>query len=160
MEDVTLENLTQRLDRLERAQRRWQLVSLILLFLVAGIPPVAYSVFRSPTVEAQNFIVKDQNGKVRAELALEQGQPSLMLADKRGIPRAVYGAGDDGESFLAFFADGLVRARLATKPDGPVQLTLHHDSKGKPRVDLGVDIDGSPYLRLSDKDGKVIWKAP
>lgn len=102
----------------------------MLLLLVAAIAPVIYAVSRTPTVEAKNFTVKDGDGNFRAELALERGEPVLILADKHGIPRAVYGTGDDGESVLGFYSNRTVRARLFAKPDGPAQLTFQ-DTKGE-----------------------------
>ena len=62
-------------------------------------------------------------------------RPGLVLADKKGTPRAM----------------------LATTNRGPV-LRLY-DGKGTPRAGLSATKNGSA-LALSDKDGKEIWRAP
>jgi hypothetical protein len=73
-----LQVLSARLDRLEVQARRWKLASVVLaisstsLILIAAKPAdhVDSPVIHARTVEAQDFVVKDEDGQIRARLAL------------------------------------------------------------------------------------------
>lgn len=41
----------------------------------------------SNTVEAQQFVLKDSSGKVRAQLSMRDGQPRLVFYDENGHER-------------------------------------------------------------------------
>jgi hypothetical protein len=70
--------LSARLDRLEIQARRWKLAGVVLallstsLILIAAKPAdhVDSPVIHAHTVEAQDFVVKDEDGQIRARLAL------------------------------------------------------------------------------------------
>ncbi|MBI4537493.1 MAG: hypothetical protein HY712_06005 [candidate division NC10 bacterium] len=64
MPELTMEGLTQRLERLERAQRRWWLVSVAMLFLIIAAAALSYALSKTVTVEAENFTLKDANGRL------------------------------------------------------------------------------------------------
>jgi hypothetical protein len=67
-----------RIDKLETQARRWKLASIVLalssvsLILVAAKPGdrVDSAVIHARTVEAQDFVVKDEDGQIRARLTL------------------------------------------------------------------------------------------
>ena len=73
-----LRALSARLDKLEIQARRWKLASVVLallstsLILIAAKPAdhVDSPVIHARTVEAQDFVVKDEDGQIRARLAL------------------------------------------------------------------------------------------
>jgi hypothetical protein len=73
-----LQALSARLDRLEIQARRWKLASVVLalsstsLILIAAKPAdhVDSAVIHARTVEAQDFVVKDEDGQIRARLTL------------------------------------------------------------------------------------------
>ena len=73
-----LQALSARLDRLETQARRWKLASVVLalsstsLILIAAKPAdhVDSAVIHARTVEAQDFVVKDEDGQIRARLTL------------------------------------------------------------------------------------------
>jgi hypothetical protein len=73
-----LQVLSARLDRLETHNRRWKLAALLLalsstsLVLIAAKPAdhVDSAVIHARTVEAQDFVVKDGDGQIRARLTL------------------------------------------------------------------------------------------
>lgn len=79
-------------------------------------------------VEAEEFILRDANGAVRAVLTMTLDGPGLFLHDQNGIVRAGLLVGE-GEPGLALF-DGL----------------------GRPRASLGLTAD-NPCLRLRDATG-------
>jgi hypothetical protein len=70
--------LAVRIDRLERQNGRWKKAAVLLgllsatLMLMAGraADRVESNVIHARTVEAQDFVVKDQHGQIRARLSL------------------------------------------------------------------------------------------
>jgi PAS domain S-box-containing protein len=79
-------------------------------------------------VEADEFVLRDANGSMRAALAMTVDGPGLFLYDQSGITRARLLIGQD-EPGMALF-----------------------DSLGRPRVSLGLVAD-EPTLRLQDAEG-------
>ena len=73
-----LQALSARLDKLETQARRWKLASIVLalsstsLVLIAAKPAdrIDSAVIHARTVEAQDFVVKDEDGQIRARLTL------------------------------------------------------------------------------------------
>ena len=76
--NTDLQALSARLDKLETQARRWKLLSIILalssasLLLIAAKPAdrIDSAVIHARTVEAQDFVVKDEDGQIRARLTL------------------------------------------------------------------------------------------
>jgi len=83
-------------------------------------------------VEAEKFVLRDAEGKVRAELGFRDGEPGLVLRDGQGKPRT----------------------RLAVLADGSSSITLY-DKEGTGRAVLRVKPDGEPQVDFQDKHGKV-----
>src|ERR1700726_2884011 len=73
-----LQVLAARLDKLESRACRWKLASIVLaatstaLILMAAKPAdrIDSAVIHARTVEAQDFVVKDEDGQIRARLTL------------------------------------------------------------------------------------------
>ena len=86
-------------------------------------------------IRANQFVLEDETGKLRATLAVDKDGPRLILDNERGKPRA----------------------SLAVDKDGP--LLLLADETGKPRAGMSVDKDG-PRLLLADENGKTIFSQP
>ncbi len=85
-------------------------------------------------VEARTCILTDHNGTRRVIVRLDpEGYPSLSSTDSKGIPRAILGA-----LILGVNATGVA---LCDK-------------------DQRLPATGAPYLRLSDRNGTLMWKAP
>lgn len=107
------QNMLQRLDRLERENRRLKLLWLLAACGVAAAVVVSCtSRARSPgevqeVVRARSFEVYDEDGKRRALLGLSEGGKSgLWLYDKDGEPRASLGFVKDAGPVLALYAKG------------------------------------------------------
>jgi len=70
--------LAARMDKLEAQNRRWKLASILLTLSSASIVLIAAkpadridpTVIHARTVEAQDFVVKDEDGQIRARLTL------------------------------------------------------------------------------------------
>jgi hypothetical protein len=73
-----LQSLSVRLDKLETQARRWKLTAMVLAVSSASLVLIAAksadhidsSVIRARSVEAEDFILKDQDGQVYARLSL------------------------------------------------------------------------------------------
>lgn len=108
MTEQVLAPLTQRLDRLERENRRLKTFCLVTLIVVAAVMLMGQS--GPPIVEAQRFLIRDPaTGKARATLSADAGgNIGLVLLDHHQKPRAELVAGVDGSPTLAFY-DGAGR---------------------------------------------------
>jgi len=106
------------------------------------------------TVEAQSFVLKDANGKVRAELNLMGSAPSLKFRDENGSALVTLSLNSEAPAGpLLLLSDPQHHASVALsvlENAGP-QLSLAGE---RPDIQLrmGVSPDGTS-LELSDKDG-------
>jgi hypothetical protein len=151
--------IAQRVERLERAQRRWQRLA---AGAVLGLVAVAV-MGQKPAprvVEAERFILRDGAGRIRAELGVDGEQSvALRFRDADNLPRLSVGT-ENGASVLVLNEQGgKVRAGLVTLPQGSPALTLY-DSNGKNRAELGLTREGAPALTITDRDGFLAWKTP
>jgi hypothetical protein len=81
--------LAARLDKLEAQNGKWKLASILLavssasLVLIAAKPAdnIDPRVIHARTVEAQDFVIKDEDGQIRARLTLN---PQVRI--KKGAP--------------------------------------------------------------------------
>jgi hypothetical protein len=90
--EIELNDLLERVHKLEIQNRRWKLASVVLIFVVAsslatGIvaqeriePPL----MRAKTVEAQTFVLKDVDGNIRGQMNMRAGKPTFELYDRDG----------------------------------------------------------------------------
>jgi hypothetical protein len=125
--------LTDRLQRLERQNRRLRRTGIAVLLLLAAI--VLMGQARPPrTLTAQKFILTDASGIIRAELGTFQGFAHLFLYGDKECPRQA--------------EDRCVGASIAAYKNGVGSIDLH-DSNGVP----GVRMDGYGILHLHGPDG-------
>lgn len=131
--DTMVEALGQRLDRLERENRRVKRVGAVVLVGIAAAALMGQARTAGRKMEAERFVVLDSSGKRRAEL----------------------GVWPDGWAGLAIFdLDGKGRAGLRLAPDGAPSLALF-DPDGKKRAELYAEPNNKAGLVLTDKDGKT-----
>lgn len=86
---MTNTELVQRLERLERGNRRWKLAVLALLMgcmvlLFAGFDYPQPNVVKARSVEAQTFVLRDADGQIRARMAIGEDGPRLSFYDEQG----------------------------------------------------------------------------
>ena len=131
------------------------------------------------TLKARAFVVVDEAGRERAELATgaddeawlrlystdgqrtlwagvgSDGLPSIALLNRAQEPVVEVGMFNDAEPFWVL-RDKAGNPRLGAKmlQSGDVGLTVF-DVQGKPRSHLVVDENGLPALKLCDKDGST-----
>jgi hypothetical protein len=141
MTESTLDMLRKRLDRLERESRRLKRATLVVIvgataaLLMGQIAP-----HRSvKTLEAEEFVLRDSRGQIRASLGTAQGPSATILQIH----------GDNGKP----------RTRVTVSSDGTSSLEVM-DSSDHVRLLLGVKENGSPRIWLGNEAGKIIWRAP
>jgi hypothetical protein len=180
--------MLQRLERLERSNRRLKLGGLAVLIGLAALGVMGQARPPLQVVEAQEFVVKDAGGVVRARLGASPSAVSLSLSQEGGRANLVVSGGRGQGAHLAV-ADsaGKVKGLLLLSPEtvglylSPVDATgpprsprvvfevlnqgtggfAFYDRNGQTRALVGaVSDDGSSLVVVQDAAGKPVWKAP
>jgi hypothetical protein len=147
MSKLTIEELVQRLEHLERETCRWKVMGIttvivFCLLLVIGATP-GESVRVWDEVQARRFVLLDDHGNTWAELRLEA--PNVQIVDKE-TRRLVIGK---RPIFSLYDGDGKRLVNL----DGHTGLELY-DKTGETRARLGLRGD-IPFLNLSHENGEA-----
>lgn len=127
-------SVLERLENLERQNRRFKRAGLAAMVL-AGATLLIGQATSQWKVEAERFVLKDTDGKIRAELGMAGHGPLLALYDKDGARRAVFGIAERGPGI--FFLDAIQKRRVA----------------------LGV-VEKGPVLVLFDENGNAVFSKP
>ncbi len=141
-----------RLERVERANRRWSRLGLLMLAGSAAALLMGQAVPGRRDLEAQSFVLLDSTGHAQARLAMVAGGPALQLFDASGQGRAGLSVRQDGTAVLSL-SDGSGKGG-ATLVAGATQDTalLLRDPAGQVRATLGIDGQGVA-LALTDRKG-------
>lgn len=148
--------LADRLEKLEKQNRRIKGIGTALLVLAATVVLMGQAPARR-TVEANEFILKDMEGKVRGQFSTGgTGQPFLNLSDESGKERVVLDLNPVMAGLRIIDANGMTRVGLHSTEigQGLTLLTLM-DAKGAVRVSLTAQ-DSMSGLALRDEEGKDI----
>ncbi len=180
--------LLERLEKLERSNRRLKLGGLVLLVSLAAIGVMGQARPQLQTVEAQEFVVKDAGGAVRARLGTSPAAASLSLFHDGGRVSLVASGGRGQGAHLAISdAAGKIKGLLLLNPEtvglylSPVDATgppkaprvvfevlnqgpggfALYDRNGQTRARFGADSDdGASQATILDASGRLVWKAP
>ncbi len=129
-----LATVVERLEKVERQNRRLRLIGVAILVLAVGGLLMGQALPRQRTVIAEEFILKDANGKGRASLGTVGDRVvSLILSDP------------SGDNVVSLSVD-----------DGAPSVTVRQTGKsGKSYASLSLD-DGAPRVtvRQMGKSGK------
>lgn len=145
MDKPTIDALAERVNTLERENRLWRWGGGFAL-IVGLVVTIGGAQRANPrAVEAEQFIVRDKDGKERARLGLaSDGAPALFLRATDGSTRAILQASDrDDSGSLYLFGEGGELDGLSVVLDGgrrasnSPSLLLRHDNKR--RINLNVD---------------------
>jgi hypothetical protein len=161
--------LLSRIERLEEQNRRWKRGALACLIAIASIglmgqskrkptrapAPAPAPAFTMPkNIEAESFVLKDANGRVRAEISMGGAGPSFKLRDQSGTALVTLSLNDDAPAgpFL-LLSDPQHHAGLSMSilEGAGSQLTLTGE-RADIQAHIGVAPDGT-NLALSDQDG-------
>jgi hypothetical protein len=163
------QELAARVERLEKRDRRLKRSALgcLLIFTCIGLmgqtkkkstaaptPPPPAAPPGPKIVEAEGFVLKDANGRVRAELSMSGTGPSFKLKDEAGTTLATLSLNDGqpGGPFL-LLSDPQHHASLnmSVLEGGGSQLALIGE---RPDIQLRLGVaPAGTSLELSDKDG-------
>jgi hypothetical protein len=142
-----------RLERLERENRRLKRVGGAVLAALAALALMGQAGAKRRTVEAEEFLLTDANGKQYARLGVRSdGSPVLSMSDQTGKTRALLGATLDGTGLIFYDDSGKSRIGLLQAPDGAAYLSLA-DRGGMNRAILKASADGSTNLIFNGADG-------
>lgn len=171
-----LQIIMARLERVEEQNRNLKRIVVVLLVTASAVALMGQGRPKR-TVEAEEFVLKDAVGRVRARLEMEStDRPTLSLLDARGVPLISIMAGETpsltlskygGQQVqLGSFGSDLFGLALYRKdnasPFGGLQAAVGV-FKGSPGFELyngvgqavGLDLDfGDPKLSLRDSSGE------
>jgi hypothetical protein len=150
-------NLEERVERLERAGRRWRLAATIAGAGLALAVLMGQARPEPAEIKAQKFVLVDETGASRATLAMEAGGPSLVLTDARGsgaIRLAVPKVPGKGTFYLSDREVG-ADLELAMTQNGPV---IHLNDKHGNRLRLATNELNAPLAAVYDEEGKLLFQ--
>jgi hypothetical protein len=157
--EVPIDPIERRLERLERASRRWQAVTTLALLTLSLVLLIGAGKSGETSVphelQAQAFVLVDRNGTPLARLGLlPHGAWGLGFYDQGKKSRIVLSVEGDGSSSISLFGkDGKGSMLLSANSTGASSLRLV-DTHWKTRATLATWPDGSPFLQLTDRDGR------
>jgi hypothetical protein len=155
---VQIDTILQRLERLERENRRWKVLASVGIFVCGCLLLLGAANSRGPHIakelRARSFVLVDQQGTLVAQLGqLPHGALGLGFYDEGRKARLLMGIeADGGTSVSVYGKDGRGSAELVVEQDGATALRLL-DPRWRIRAALATWPDGSPFLHLSDRDG-------
>lgn len=146
------------IDLLERSQRRIRLFAAamsVVTILLAG-ETLRLASGHARTIEAEQFVVKDSAGKVRARLGVrEDGLPELVLLDRRGAVQVALHIYSDDAAALAFIDRDQTRVQLDSSGNGSASLRFA-DKSGQGRSTLFLSPDGTSGLNIEHNQASVL----
>jgi len=145
---------------MERENRRLKLAVGALVTGLVAIAVLGASGPHGPVIEAEQFIVKDDAGRLRIALGArhQSGLPGLVFYDKDGDANVLLNLGNDESPGLWFYNKDRIRASLSLAGD---QMRLQmFDKENRVRSVLQIDQDDTPTMKLYDKLEKAVWQAP
>ena len=161
-------DFVRRLDKLERQNRRLRQGVALILTILGTLLLIAQS---SPkrTVEAEEFILRDAAGRIRAKLGMWTAEPSFALYDSAGrakvlmdgngpavhlsdanaIPRLSIMVDESGAGFSVSDTRGRLRGVLGTRDSQNATTVSFYDEKAMGRAAIGLVANG-PLVTLQD----------
>jgi hypothetical protein len=155
---VQIETILQRLECLERDNRRWKVLASMVVVICGGFLLLGAAGSRRPhiaeEIRARSFVLVDKHGTVLARLGqLPHGSLGLGFYDEGRKARLLLGIDADGGTSVSVYGkDGRGSAVLMAGQNGATSLRLL-DTRWHVRASLATWPDGSPFLHLSDRNG-------
>ncbi len=165
MHDPLRDTVLERLTRLERVSRWWQVIGgiAVVLFAIVGLMGAVGKQEADATgeVRARAFVLVDRDGMPRMDLRVARNDSThLVLLDREGLPRMSLNIlAQGGADIVIRDQQSLPRVALSVVPDGRPGLSLY-DAAGTARVSLGLLPDGQTRLVLYDQGGQLRWVTP
>ncbi len=170
-------DLTARVERLERVGRWYQSAGLVGLCIVGAVVWLGAATTRNvEEVRVRRVVIVDEAGAVRMTVGMEVGTlgvgPVVRLSDAKGTNRAELLVRGDGAPFLTLRdSEGKTTAQLdvsgagldpSAADFGGLSLQGPRRGLGSPRAEitLGFKSADEPQMRMERRDGVVVWRAP
>jgi hypothetical protein len=135
---IDLNGVVARLERVERENRRLKR-AIVLALVIVGAIFVMGQAQGTKTIDATQFNVRDPRGRVRGTFGTFEGLTQLTLYGPEG-PQS----GNPAASMIS----------IGNGKQGPY--VIFTDGKGKTRLDLVLDRDDEPGLRLYNREAEEI----
>jgi hypothetical protein len=147
-----LKLLVERVSQLEKQNRRFKRLGTLLLVLLGGLTLVAAQERgKGQTIEADRFLLKDANGRIRADLGLDKnGGVRLLLNDENEKQRLNAAAFSEGPGLALFDENGAVRFSVSQSSRGPS--LVFNDENQKPRSVMRLFKEGPGLAFLDEKE--------
>lgn len=146
-ENAAAPTIVRRLETLERQNRRLRVVVTALALGVAVVLVTAASPSTPDSVTARKFVLTDENGKTRAALMIDDGQPDLGFYDVSGRSRATFGIGKYGPRFALLDETGAEVVEGITVGNGGGDLTVAGGNGIG--INLTADPRGSAFMNIA-----------
>ena len=140
-------NLEERVNRLERQNRRLKMAGLIALLALLSVVLMGQAETVPDVIKAKNFVLLDDKGTVRGGMGVTSHGSLIQLYDPKGTARATLGSqnGPAGTALTLYDEKGAIRATLGVEQIGV----------------LGVKMTRSENsLVLFNADGKIVHLVP
>ncbi len=163
-----LTELVNRLEKLEKQNSKFKKIGAVALILAASALLLMGQAPATRTVEANEFILKDADGRQRAKLSIGIAGPALTLDDENGRMRAWVGATPFG-GFVSLSSGNQNARIILSSAKGRASLIVTDEDGFETTIgttDLVTTATGETHktsaasVVLFDKDKKVLWKAP
>ena len=149
MSTTGLESIQSRLARLERDHRnlKWSVV-----FVLIGLLVLSWAAEKRGRtwIEAESFVLKDEQSVIRGIFSTIGGDASLKLNGTDGKVQAEMHVASFGPSFALYNTEGKGVARLSLSPRGTA--LYFFDAEQKPRMAMTFGPQGT-VLKLADERG-------
>lgn len=157
-----IEEVTRRLEKVERRSKIWMWISFALFVVLIGFIVVEKFVplITPRKIVAHKFVLKDRIGMSRARLYVDDSGAVLKFADTLGLTRTMLGVADYGTSSLRFMDQGgNTRVILGVLANALPGLYLK-DVNRRTRIGLAVLPTTESVMFLKDDSNQTIWRAP
>jgi hypothetical protein len=160
-EETAFEKETrERLERLERALRRWRSVGIVSLSLTTVAVAVAMADPPAKDVRVETLRIVEPNGRERIILTAVPGVPDMTFLDPSGHTRLTLDIADDNKPELVVSESGRAKGRLTLGIENGTPVMQLYDREGVKRVALGVPKDVGALIRIYDDGGKLQMRLP
>jgi hypothetical protein len=157
-----IEEVTRRLEKVERRSKVWMIISAALFVLIIGFIVVEKFVplIIPRKIVTHQFVLKDQAGISRARMYVDDSGAVLKFADTSGLTRTMLGVTDYGTSSLRFMDHkGNTRVILGVLANALPGLYLK-DVNRRTRIGLAVLPTTEPVMFLKDDSNQTVWRTP
>jgi hypothetical protein len=160
MQSMELDRLRDRVERLEKRQRR-RIAFEVLAFTLIGAALLMGQggTKRMRAIDAEAFVLIDDSGKERAQLSVnKEGAVAFGLKSADGVADANMGVLADG-TITFRMRNPRKSAVIDIASDGSATLRMN-EKYARSSLELGIDAAGKPRFVMSDAEGKAVFKAP